>query len=303
MKKQEKLFKIHIVVSILIAIFLPKFVHNLVSKYPEAYPLDEGALSNLTFELANKLAIYVWPVLIGYIILIYNLVKNNVGRRKIYYPLSFVTLIIILFNLGVIYSTYMFLWYLVLLILPLFIVFIILIIIGSMKDKDNNEGIERLKKIIKVLTVVGIIYVGCAIIPSLIKTYKESVSNEEDLTLVVKKEFNDKLTSNFIEVDRIFFINDDNSLYDLQLLINNKNLPNNKSEFIDELISNYEMIKDLLDKYNYEKDIIHFRFTELNPYNESNATAYTYSGYIKEYSNEYYILLGGSAIIIEKDGN
>lgn len=303
MKKQEKLFKIHIVVSILIAIFLPKFVHNLVSKYPEAYPLDEGALSNLTFELANKLAIYVWPVLIGYIILIYNLVKNNVGRRKIYYPLSFVTLIIILFNLGVIYYTYMFLWYLVVLILPLFIAFIILIIIGSMKDKDNNEGIERLKKIIKVLTVVGIIYVGCVFIPSFIETYKEPVSNEEDLTLVVKKEFNDKLTSNFIEVDRIFFINDDNSLYDLQLLINNENLPNNKSEFIDELISNYEVIKDLLDKYNYEKDTIHFRFTELNPYNESNAAAYTYYGYIKEYSNEYYIFLDGTAIIIEKDGN
>ena len=303
MKKQEKLFKIHIVVSILIAIFLPKFVHNLVSKYPEAYPLDEGALSNLTFELANKLAIYVWPVLIGYIILIYNLVKNNVGRRKIYYPLSFVTLIIILFNLGVIYYTYMFLWYLVVLILPLFIAFIILIIIGSMKDKDNNEGIERLKKIIKVLTVVGIIYVGCVFIPSFIETYKEPVSNEEDLTLVVKKEFNDKLTSNFIEVDRIFFINDDNSLYDLQLLINNENLPNNKSEFIDELISNYEVIKDLLDKYNYEKDTIHFRFTELNPYNESNAAAYTYYGYIKEYCNEYYIFLDGTAIIIEKDGN
>lgn len=301
MKKQEKLFKLHIVVSILIAIFLPKFVHNLVFKYPEAYPSDEGAVTNLTFELANKLAIFVWPVLVGYIILIYSLVKNNVNNRKIYYPLSFLTLLIILFNLGIIYYGYMILWYLLVIILPAFIAFIILIIMGSMKDKNNKEGLEKLKKIIKVLIVAGIIYAACAFIPSLIEIYKNY--KKDDLTLTIKQEIDDKLTSNFIDVDEIFYTRDGEIIYDIQLLINNDKIPEDKLEFSKELISNYESIKDLLDKYNFKKDSIHFKFTTYNPYNNTHAEAYNEGGYIKELNDEYHIFLDGSAIIIKKDGN
>ena len=150
MKKNKKLYNIHIIISILICCFLPVFVDMLIHKYPGIYPEDEGAMSNLTLDIANKIAIYVWPILIGYIIMIYVLIKNKVDNRKIYYPLSFTTLVMIIFNLGVIYCTHMFLWYLVMFILPILITIIILAIVGNMQDKNNLD----IKKIMKILYII-----------------------------------------------------------------------------------------------------------------------------------------------------
>lgn len=301
MKKNKKLYNIHIIISILIFCFLPVFVGNLIDKYPDAYPSDEGALSNLTLDIANKIAIYVWPILIGYIIMIYVLIKNKVDNRKIYYPLSFTTLVMIIFNLGVIYCTHMFLWYLVMFILPILITIIILAIVGNMQDKNNLD----IKKIMKILYIIfalfGVLF-GIWFWNIMVSDNNKEEINIHENYENIKKEFKNKINSEYIDIDSISVTEGGDTLIDIKLLINTENLPNDEKEFSKEVVKTYENIKDLLIKYNYEYNIIHFNFNTYNPYN-NNAEAYYDGGYIKENEGSYYVFLDGSAIIIEKDGN
>ena len=301
MKKNKKLYNIHIIISILIFCFLPVFVDMLIDKYPGVYPEDEGATSNLTLDIANKIAIYVWPILIGYIIMIYVLIKNKVDNRKIYYPLSFTTLVMIIFNLGVIYCTHMFLWYLVMFILPILITIIILAIVGNMQDKNNLD----IKKIMKILYIIfalfGVLF-GIWFWNIMVSDNNKEEINIHENYENVKKEFKNKINSEYIDIDSISVTEGGDTLIDIKLLINTENLPNDEKEFSNEVVKTYENIKDLLIKYNYEYNIIHFNFNTYNPYN-NNAEAYNDSGYIKENEDSYYVFLDGSAIIIEKDGN
>ena len=301
MKKNKKLYNIHIIISILIFCFLPVFVDMLIDKYPGVYPEDEGAPSNLTLDIANKIAIYVWPILIGYIIMIYVLIKNKVDNRKIYYPLSFTTLVMIIFNLGVIYCTHMFLWYLVMFILPILITIIILAIVGNMQDKNNLD----IKKIMKILYIIfalfGVLF-GIWFWNIMVSDNNKEEINIHENYENVKKEFKNKINSEYIDIDSISVTESGDTLIDIKLLINTENLPNDEKEFSNEVVKTYENIKDLLIKYNYEYNIIHFNFNTYNPYN-NNAEAYNDSGYIKENEDSYYVFLDGSAIIIEKDGN
>ena len=302
MKKNKKLYYIHIIISILIFCFLPVFVDMLIHKYPGIYPEDEGAPSNLTLDIANKIAIYVWPILIGYIIMIYVLIKNKVDNRKIYYPLSFTTLVLIIFNLGVIYYTHVFLWYLLLFIIPIFIIIMILAIVGNMQDKNNFEPKKMIKKIGLVLVIIVslfIIWFSRVLISNQSNNEINSQINYENER---KNEFKNKINSEYIDIDSISVTESGDTLIDIKLLINTENLPNDEKEFSNEVVKTYENIKDLLIKYNYEYNIIHFNFNTYNPYN-NNAEAYNDSGYIKENEDSYYVFLDGSAIIIEKDGN
>lgn len=306
MKKNKKLYNIHIIISILIFCFLPVFVEMLIDKYPGIYPEDEGAMSNLTLDIANKIAIYVWPILIGYIIMIYVLIKNKVDNRKTYYPLSFTTLVFIIVNLGVIYCTHMFLWYLLIFIIPIFTIIMILSIVGNMQDKNNFE----LKKMIKIIGLGLVINVSLFIIwfsRVLISNQSNNkinnqINNQINYENERKNEFKNKINSEYIDIDSISVTESGDTLIGIKLLINTENLPNDKMEFSNEVVKTYENIKDLLIKYNYDYNTIHFNFNTYNPYN-NNAEAYNDSGYIKENEDSYYVFLDGSAIIIEKDGN
>ncbi len=302
MKKNKKLYNIHIIISILICCFLPVFVGNLIDKYPDAYPSDEGGSSNLTLDIANKIAIYVWPVLIGYILMIYLLIKNKIENRKIYYPLSFATLVMIIFNLGIIYYTHMFLWYLVMFILPILITIIILAIVGNMQDKNNFEPKKMIKKIGLVLVIIVSLFIIWFSRVLISNQSNNEINNQINYENERKNEFKNKINSEYIDIDSISVTESGDTLIDIKLLINTENLPNDEKEFSNEVVKTYENIKDLLIKYNYEDNIIHFNFNTYNPYN-NNAEAYNDSGYIKENEDSYYVFLDGSAIIIEKDGN
>ncbi len=301
MKKNKKLYYIHIIISILIFCFLPVFVDMLIHKYPGIYPEDEGATSNLTLDIANKIAIYVWPILIGYIIMIYVLIKNKVDNRKIYYPLSFTTLVMMIFNLGVIYYTHMFLWYLVMFILPILIAIIILAIVGYKQDKNNLDIKKTMKILYIIFALFGILF-GIWFWNIMVSDNNKEEINIHENYENIKKEFENKLTSEYIKIDILNLTENEETLLNLELLINIENLPNDKMEFSNEVVKTYENIKDLLIKYNYDDDIVRFNFNTYNPYN-NNAEAYYDGGYIKENEDSYYVFLDGRAIIIEKDGN
>ena len=301
MKKNKKLYYIHIIISILIFCFLPIFVDMLIHKYPGIYPEDEGATSNLTLDIANKIAIYVWPILIGYIIMIYVLIKNKVDNRKIYYPLSFTTLVLIIYILGVIYYTHMIIWYLLIFIIPIFIIIMILAIIGYKQDKNNLDIKKTMKILYIIFALFGILF-GIWFWNILVSDNNKEEINIHENYENIKKEFENKLTSEYIKIDILNLTENEETLLNLELLINTENLPNDKMEFSNEVVKTYENIKDLLIKYNYDDDIVRFNFNTYNPYN-NNAEAYYDGGYIKENEDSYYVFLDGRAIIIEKDGN
>ena len=67
----------------------------MTSKFPTAYPGDEASSGVITSEISNQIAIYVWPILIVYSIILIILIIKKTNYRKIYYPLSLFTLTVI----------------------------------------------------------------------------------------------------------------------------------------------------------------------------------------------------------------
>jgi hypothetical protein len=186
-------------------------------------------------------------------------------------------------------------------ILPILITIIILAIVGNMQDKNNLD----IKKIMKILYIIfalfGVLF-GIWFWNIMVSDNNKEEINIHENYENVKKEFKNKINSEYIDIDSISVTEGGDTLIDIKLLINTENLPNDEKEFSKEVVKTYENIKDLLIKYNYEYNIIHFNFNTYNPYN-NNAEAYYDGGYIKENEGSYYVFLDGSAIIIEKDGN
>ena len=58
-------------------------------------------------------------------------------------------------------------------------------------------------------------------------------------------------------------------------------MPGNEMDFCNSLIQAYENIKDLLNKYNYTSQTIHFKFTNNNPFAKEGSTNYKKGGYIR----------------------
>ena len=379
-KEKTNLYKIFIVLSILICIFLLPFVNSMTSKFPTAYPGDEASSGVITSEIANQIAIYVWPILIVYSIMIIILIIKKTNYRKVYYPLSLFTLTVIIFNLGIIYSGYMIFWYLLIFFYPLIALMVVLSIIGNKLDNNTiskkkvsiilvstlllasippiftltnlvekltefnyelthnvNFEIERINNskiniyffddngyyysIEKMdYTTIGEINIfvkknskkrllGMTIDNDIkdkiyISDYKggkklvyepqnaydnNSESNQFDTNKLneIKQDFNTILNSNFISVNDIKLSSDYTFVRSINLLISNEHVAYNEMDFCNSLIQAYENIKELLNKYNYTSQTIHFEFTNNNPFAKEGSTNYKKGGYIRfgEYSD------------------
>jgi len=288
--KKTNLYKIFIV-SILICIFLLPFVNSMTSKFPDAYPGSEAESGVITSEIANQIAIYVWPILIVYSIMLIILVIKKTNYRKVYYPLSLFTLTVIIFNLGIIYSGYMMLWYLLILFYPLIALIVVLSIIGNKLDNNTIS-----KKTVGI--ILGSILLIMSIIPILtLVSFTKNKDNEpiynyekkeekqnnkyEIAKNITKQEFNDLLDNNFISVNELKLSENYSTLDRIELLITTDNVPNNEIDFCNKLIDSYNDIKGLLNKYNYTSQTIHFKFTNNNPFAKEGSTNYRNSGYIR----------------------
>ena len=133
--KPTNLYKIFIVFSILICIGLYPIVNSMTSKFPDVYS-DVGV--EVAPEISNQIAIYVWPILIVYLIMLITMIVKKTSYRTIYYPLALITLTIIAFCLGVIYFNYMFFWYIVIFFIPLILITIGSGVIGNRIDNKHS---------------------------------------------------------------------------------------------------------------------------------------------------------------------
>ncbi|MDE6292835.1 MAG: hypothetical protein K2L98_04055, partial [Bacilli bacterium] len=299
-KEMTKLCKIFIVFSILICIFLFPFVNRMTSKFPSAYPGSEASSGVITSEIANQIAVYVWPILIVYLILLVVLIKRKTNYRKVYYPLSFLTLNIIFFNLSIIYSGYMVMWLLIILFYP---IIIFLFVLGSIGKKLDNNIISKKKagtilaSLLLMITIVPL----CLTFIDFFGTQESSYDNKyEKNKNEIREEFNNLLDNNYISIND-FKLSEDNSTIDtIELLITNDNVPNNELDFCNDLIEAYNDIKKLLNKYNYSSEIIDFKFANKNPFAKEGSTFYKESGYIKDCETSYLIYLNPTPVEINK---
>ena len=381
-KKKTNLYKTFIILSIIISIFLLPFVSSMTSKFPTAYPGNEALSGVITSEIANQIAIYVWPVLIVYIVMLIILIIKKTNYRKVYYPLSLFTLTIIIINLGIIYSGMNFMWYLVGLSPSLTILLIILGVIGNKLDnntiKKKTAGVVLISAILLLLVVPLLDFTG---IGSKLGTYItasnyelvqnvnfeiEEISNNkiniyfynddgyyysvarqssphiERINVFLEKksqkrvvgmvvendelkraiyiidykggeklvyEHKNKITQEFNNILNKYYISiyelkldENNSIKDIELLINDNKISENETDFCNSLIEMYVNIKPLLNKYNYTSQTIHFEFVNTNPF--AKTTHYKNGGYIRvgEYSdsdrNWYHIYLNSTPIKI-----
>jgi hypothetical protein len=139
-KKQPKIFKIYLLVSILLIALMPMYLEFLTGMYPEAYPPGDALPNSKTTEVAGKIAIYVWPLLLGYIIFTIIMLRKKTNNRKSIYPLSLGIISYILFFLAALYYTFILaiIWFYIL-IIPLIIIMIILLIIGWKIDNKKKK--------------------------------------------------------------------------------------------------------------------------------------------------------------------
>ena len=140
MKKQSKIFKIYLLVSILLIALMPMYLEFLTGMYPEAYPPGDAFPNSKTTEVAGEIAIYVWPLLLGYIIFTIIMLRKKTNNRKFLYPLSLGIISYISFFLAALYYTFILaiIWFYIL-IIPLIIIMIILLIIGWKIDNKKKK--------------------------------------------------------------------------------------------------------------------------------------------------------------------
>ena len=309
-KGKTDLYKIFIVFSILICTFLFPFVNSMTSKFPTAYPGNEASSGIITSEIANQIAIYVWPILIVYLIMLIILTIKKTNHRKVYYPLSLFTLTVIIFNLGIIYSGYMIFWYLIILFYPLIALIVVLSIIGNKLDNNTISkktvgiilaAILLIMSIIPILTLLS--FTGNKVdepIYNYEKIEDQQNSKYEIAKNKIKEEFNDLLDNNFISINDLKLNEDYSTIDRIELLIITNNVPNNEIDFCNKLIDSYTDIKDLLNKYNYTSQTINFKFTNKNPFAKETSTFYQDSGYISDFGTLYYIYLNPTPVEIIK---
>lgn len=177
------LYKIFVIMSILICIFLLPFVNSMTSKFPTAYPGNESESGVITSEIANQIAIYVWPILIIYLIMLIILIVKKTNYRKVYYPLALLTLIVVFLNLGIIYSGYTILWSVIILFYPVIFLLIAACILGN--KLDNNKIKKKTVGIIVLVFLLVVVILPMVVsaisINNLIDKSRENMYNNETI--------------------------------------------------------------------------------------------------------------------------
>ncbi len=133
-QKKTVLFKFFIVLSIIITVFLFPFVFELTSRFPDAYAKNEADFKEISLETANKTAIFVWPLLIGYITLLVALIVKKTDSRKVYYPLAALVFMVFAFCLGVVYYDMIVMWYIIIYFREIIALLAASIIVGIILD-------------------------------------------------------------------------------------------------------------------------------------------------------------------------
>jgi len=287
--EKSKLYKLFVILSILICMFLFPCVNSMISKN------------------ANQIVIFVWSVLIVYFVMLIILIVRRTNHRVVYYPLSLFTLIVIIFNLGVIYIGEAILWYLLALSYPLIGLMVVLGIIGH--RQDHNTLTKKTVGIIlgSFLAIMLIILMSNLIISFIDNKIKEKmniktivVEQLNDQINEIEEEFNNLLDSNWVCVYDLELNEDCSTIKNIELLITSENVPDNEMDFCNKLIDEYINIKGLLNKYNYSFQTIHFQFTNKNPFAKADSTFYQESGYIRDDETVYYIYLNPRPLQINK---
>lgn len=311
------LYKLFVIVSIIICIFILPFVFNMTSKYPSAYPGSEAESGVITFDIANSIAIKVLPILIIYIALFVILVLRKANHRKVYYPLSCFTFIALLFAFGIIYTGYLFLMFSIFVFAPLVVTIVTLAKVGDLID--NDKKVSRVTVAITLgltlLIAAALILVTVLSFPSETKnySYEDNDSEQEQIKHEatennqiwiendsLKEIFNNSIKSNYISINSLKMTHDNNTIFSIEFLIETDGIPKNKMDFCNDLINSYNNIKDLLNEYNYSDQRISFTFTDKNPFADANSTSYLKDGYIRMLDNFYYIYLNPTPIEIDK---
>ncbi|MBR5228152.1 MAG: hypothetical protein IKV94_05915 [Clostridia bacterium] len=313
-KEKTRLYKVFVVFSIIILIGLFPFVGSLMDNFPDAYPENEASSGNITTEIANQIAIFVWPILIAYIVMFIIMIIKKTNYRRVYYPLAVVTIEIILLDLSIIYSGYMVMWFVVILFWPCLVGLILSWIIGYKVDKQDIS--------MTLVSIMWTIIIALAIVPCFafvtFDTDTESNTNMNDninngnqeqvqqnnenyiktRENEIKQEFDSLLNNKFVKVKEIKIDTNKTSISNITLLIVSNNLPSSETEFCKKIIEEYSKIKHLLNKYNYAYQTIHFEFTGENLYAAKTSEHYKEGGYIRDMGNVYHIYLNPAPIEI-----
>lgn len=308
LKDNDKIYKVFITYSILICVFLLSFVNNMTSRFPDAYHGNEASSDIIALKIANQIAIYVWPILVTYLIMLVILIIKKVNHRNVYYPLSLFTLTIIVLNLGIIYFGHMVIWYFIIFFWPLVIILFLLSKIG---DKLDNNTITK-KIAIKNSLLCCFVVLVISILPviNINDNSDETINNNnvieeqnakyEKMKNNIKNEFNNLIRNDYIYVSDLELTRDYSTIRAIELMIKNNIMTNNETELCNDLIKVYNDIKSLLNKYNYTSQNINFEFNEKNPFVNETSKAYQKGGYIKDDGSIYLIYLNKTPIEIKK---
>lgn len=285
-KENSILYKIFVTLSIMICLFLFPSINTKISEHK------------------NQIAILVWSVFVIYIAMLIILIVRKTNHRVVYYPLSLFTLIALIFNVGVIYIGEAILWYLLALSYPLIGLMLVLGFIGHHLD-HNSLTKKKLGIVLGSFLAIIALMLLLSSVSYFIQNFgqkKSSVSYEEyeKTKNEIVEQFNDLLDNNLVCVYEIEFNEDYSAIRNIELLITSENVPNQEIDFCNKIIESYHSIQGLLSTYHYNDNIIHFEFTNKNPFAKPESTFYQKSGYIREEENFYYIYLNPSPLEFNK---
>ncbi|MBE5881379.1 MAG: hypothetical protein E7289_03555 [Lachnospiraceae bacterium] len=289
--KSSMLYKIFVTVSIMICLFLFPSINTKISEHK------------------NQIALLVWSVSVIYITLLIILIVRKTNHKGVYYPLSLFTLIALTFNLGAIYLPgSAIIWYLLALSYPLIGLMVVLGLIGH--HLDHNSLTKKklgtiLGSFLAIMALILLMNTVTNFIHSLNqnKLYNDAQLSPDEYTKTkneIMEQLNNLLDNNLFCVYEIELNEDCSKIIDIELLVISENVPDNEIDFCNKIIDSYTSIQGLLNTYEYTSDIIHFEFTNKNPFAKADSTFYQESGYIREEVTSYYIYLNPSPIEFRK---
>ncbi len=156
---EKNLSKILMLVSVIIGIVLLPFVLVMFSFFPGIYFGDGSSYSTVTMDVANKIAIFIWPVLIVYIIFLIYVISKKTENRKMYYPVAFVTICYIIFILVLVYQGIFAMWYTIIFSFPIAAIATTLWFIGDMLERNLMKKITAISILFGVTLIVIFILV------------------------------------------------------------------------------------------------------------------------------------------------
>ncbi len=139
--KKTYLYKIFKILSILIDIGLFFLVTDKMFSYGEIYGGNEGSSSSIPIYIANQISVFVFPILISYVAFLIILIVEDTYYKQSYYGLAAITILIIMFNLGLIYIGFM-TFFLLILFFPLIVSIIVYFCrLGQKRDLETYKKI------------------------------------------------------------------------------------------------------------------------------------------------------------------